>query len=117
MPRKPWPYWVKGMILFGILFLPSYGVLPFGPIYFSLLLVWSLLGYEQVMHIVISGYNFYAGSLDRQHYFIVDLITIGVYILIGGFLGYLYGKFKRSRVGQKRTVQISAKPHDNNRRD
>jgi hypothetical protein len=106
---KKWPYWLKGAIIFGILFLPllfitesnQWGFIPF-------LLIWLVLGYYYVSHFafyIVGGTKETIGALTDVQRISGGYLIVLVYILLGAFLGWAYGKTKIGKNTNRPTHQ------------
>src|SRR5581483_3293443 len=107
MSKLHWPYWLKGTVIFGIIFMPIVWINEQTQWYFlPILPVWLLLGITFVYSlalVLVGNPNPATGELtDRQRIIGVVIILLS-YMLFGGLLGYLYGAVKKIRATHKAT--------------
>jgi len=97
--KKPWPYWLKGALLFGVLFLPIFWGEGIAWLFPPLTIIWYVLGfqYTSTLAFFIAHGSDPAGELTSSHRFLGLCILVIMYILIGGILGWIYGRIKNGK--------------------
>jgi len=98
---KKLPYWLKGALLFAVLFFPIFWAEGVGWVFLPLLIVWYVLGFQYitwVAYFIVVGGDPSAGGFTNQQRFTAFCIVLVLYIIIGGILGWVYGKIKNRHI-------------------
>lgn len=98
---RPWPYWLRGAVLFSIIFLPLLlltegTAFVFAPLFTILSFLWLFLG----LGFIGSIFQTLLGSqawATANHGFVIRCLFVIFYTLVGGLLGALYSKHKKRR--------------------
>jgi hypothetical protein len=98
MKQKPWPYWVKGALIFGIIFLPlfflnenTYRLI--APLLVPIGLLWFFIG----LPYVISWVNTFTVGTFLDHDIFRSFLLMLYTVFVGALIGWIYGELKNRK--------------------
>ena len=98
--NKSWPYWVKGALLFAVLFIPLFWAEAVVWLFVPLAAVWGMLGVGYIfgtVYFLMGGRDPFGGlgNFSTQDKYIGLCAIIVFYIGVGAIVGWIYGKINR----------------------